>query len=161
ECTRIAGKPVSGSSTSLNSDRLDQLPPRNEAALLDESGTGFPARLPGWPGKAVLLAPTSDLNSADDQVSSADADESPQAQTGSTGRPTRGLGGRTRSARSPDGKWTAFVRDQNIYLKPEADGQEIQLSTDGKSGLAYGMLQWTPDSSALVACRIEPGDDKE
>jgi dipeptidyl aminopeptidase/acylaminoacyl peptidase len=67
---------------------------------------------------------------------------------------------RTSSERSPDGKWTAFIREGNVYLRA-ADGKERQLSQDGRDGLAYGMLSWSPDSQALVAFRIEPGDHKE
>ncbi len=134
ECKRPASNPAGGSSTSLNSDRRNELPPRNEVVSLDSAG---------------------------DQVSSPDADDSPQDQAGPSGHQFRGFGGRGRSVRSPDGKWTAFIKEQNVYLTSEADGQEIQLSKDGKAGLAYGMLQWAPDSSTLVAFRIEPGDNKE
>jgi dipeptidyl aminopeptidase/acylaminoacyl peptidase/predicted neuraminidase len=63
--------------------------------------------------------------------------------------------------RSPDGKWTAFVKDHNVFLRSQEDRQEVQLSQDGKEGLAYGMLAWAPDSKTLVAFRIEPGDRKE
>jgi predicted metalloprotease with PDZ domain/dipeptidyl aminopeptidase/acylaminoacyl peptidase len=64
------------------------------------------------------------------------------------------------SAVSPDGKWTAFVKDHNLYLR-SAQGKETQLSQDGKEGLRYGLLQWAPDSKTLAAFRIEPGDHKE
>lgn len=64
-------------------------------------------------------------------------------------------------ATSPDGKWTAFVRDFNIFLRSTEDGKEIQLSQDGKDGGAYDMLQWAPDSQTLVAFRVEPGERKE
>jgi dipeptidyl aminopeptidase/acylaminoacyl peptidase len=63
-------------------------------------------------------------------------------------------------ARSPDGKVTAFVKDFNIYLK-DTDGNDIQLTKDGKEGLAYGRLSWSPDSKSLVSFRIEAGDRKE
>src|SRR5262249_31713891 len=63
--------------------------------------------------------------------------------------------------RSPDGKWTAFVKDNNLFIRSHDGGEECQLSQDGKPGLAYGMLQWAPDSRTLVAFRIEPGDHKE
>jgi dipeptidyl aminopeptidase/acylaminoacyl peptidase len=65
-----------------------------------------------------------------------------------------------RSERSPDGKWTAFVKDHNVYVRSE-QGEEVQLSQDGKDNLAYGMLAWAPDSTTLTAFRIEPGDRKE
>ena len=41
-----------------------------------------------------------------------------------------------------------------------ADGKETQLSQDGKADLAYGMLEWAPDSKTLIAFRIEPGERK-
>jgi dienelactone hydrolase len=66
-----------------------------------------------------------------------------------------------RSRLSPDGKWTALIKDNNIFVRSQESGEERQLSQDGKPGLAYGMLQWSPDSTTLVAFRIEPGDDKE
>jgi dipeptidyl aminopeptidase/acylaminoacyl peptidase len=62
--------------------------------------------------------------------------------------------------RSPDGKWTAFVKDSNVWLR-SADGTETQLSKDGKDGNSYGGLSWSPDSRALAAFRIEPGERKE
>ena len=66
-----------------------------------------------------------------------------------------------RSPKSPDGKWTALVKDHNVFVRSEANGQEVQLSTDGKEGLAYGMLQWSPDSRTLVAFRVEPGEERQ
>jgi dipeptidyl aminopeptidase/acylaminoacyl peptidase len=60
----------------------------------------------------------------------------------------------------PDGKWTALIKDFNVYLRG-AGGKEGRLSQDGKKGLAYGMLSWAPDSKTLLAFRIEPGDRKE
>jgi len=66
------------------------------------------------------------------------------------------------SDRSPDGKWTAFVKDHNIFIKSRDDeAKETQLSEDGKEGLAYGRLSWAPDSKTLIAFRIEPGERKE
>lgn len=63
--------------------------------------------------------------------------------------------------RSPDGKWTAFVKDNNVFVRSEEDEEEIQLSQDGREGLAYGRLSWAPDSQSLVAFRIEPGENKK
>jgi dipeptidyl aminopeptidase/acylaminoacyl peptidase len=63
-------------------------------------------------------------------------------------------------ARSPDRKWTAFVKENNVWLR-DADGKEVRLSEDGKEGLAYGLLSWSPDSQALAAFRTEPGERKE
>jgi len=82
---------------------------------------------------------------------------SPQAQNDQTaqrGQRRRGGGG---NMRSPDGKWTAFVRDHNVFIRAE-DNKEVQLSTDGAESNSYGRVEWSPDSKSLVAWRIEPGD---
>ncbi len=72
-----------------------------------------------------------------------------------------GFRGRGGPARSPDGKWTASIVESNIVLR-EADGEtETKLTTDGREGLAYGMLEWSPDSQTLVAFQIEPGEQKQ
>ena len=63
--------------------------------------------------------------------------------------------------KSPDGKWTAFTQDHNVFIRSEGDQQEFAMSQDGVEGNAYGRLTWAPDSQALVAWRIEPGDRKE
>jgi dipeptidyl aminopeptidase/acylaminoacyl peptidase len=66
-----------------------------------------------------------------------------------------------RSERSPDGKWLAFLKDDNVFVRARDDDKEIRLSKDGKAGLAYGRLSWAPDSKTLLAFRIEPGERKE
>ncbi len=65
-----------------------------------------------------------------------------------------------RSRKSPDGKWTALVRDGNVFVRSQ-DGAERQLSLDGTTNHSYGLLDWSPESDAIVAWRIEPGDRKE
>ena len=54
-----------------------------------------------------------------------------------------------------------MVQDHNVVIKSRDDEKEIQLSNDGKEGLSYGRLSWSPGSKTLVAFRIEPGDRKE
>jgi dienelactone hydrolase len=91
--------------------------------------------------------------------------QSPAGEAEGTARfGRRGQGsGRERgpSADSPDGTWTALVKDHNVFVRGKADDREVQLSRDGVEGNAYGMLSWAPDSKTLVAWRIEPGDGKE
>src|SRR5262249_24878415 len=66
------------------------------------------------------------------------------------------------NAVSPDGRWTAFIRAHNVWVRPrEGTGAERQLSEDGTSDLAYGRISWSPDSQMVVAFRIEPGERKE
>ena len=71
-----------------------------------------------------------------------------------------GFRGRGGPVRSPDGKWTASIVNSNIVLR-DADGKESPLTTDGREGLAYGRLEWSPDSQTLVAFKIEPGEEKQ
>jgi dipeptidyl aminopeptidase/acylaminoacyl peptidase len=78
------------------------------------------------------------------------------------GRRSRGPGReREPSMDSPDGKWTAFTKDGNVFVRDKGSDREVQLSTDGVEGNAYDLLSWAPDSKTLVAWRIEPGDGKE
>ncbi|MGO9113662.1 MAG: prolyl oligopeptidase family serine peptidase [Thermoguttaceae bacterium] len=140
DCVKTASTPGSAKSTSLNVDPGDKRQPRDEAALLTLAGN--------------------DDSPADRDGSPAVATESPAEQSAPTSRAGVSVS-RGRSVRSPDGKWTAFIREHNVFVAAESGGKEIQLSADGKAGLAYGKLQWAPDSASLVAYRIEPGDNKE
>lgn len=63
-------------------------------------------------------------------------------------------------ARSPDSKWTAFIQNDNVFLR-DKDGKEAQLTTVGTVGNPFASLIWAPDSRALVMIRTEPGDNKE
>jgi dienelactone hydrolase len=76
-----------------------------------------------------------------------------------------GGGGRAggRTSDSPDGKWTAVIKDQNVFIrgKSEAEGSEAPLTKDGQEGGAYGRLEWSPDSKVLTAWKTTPGDRKE
>ncbi len=69
------------------------------------------------------------------------------------------------SDRSPDGKWRAFVQDNNVYVQAlETDGSEtepVALSTDGSDGFQYTTPVWSPDSSALISFRTEIAVTKE
>ena len=77
---------------------------------------------------------------------------------------------------SPDGKWAAFVRDYNVWIRPTAGGADIQLTQDGVEGNSYagfsgyGLLWmklarlglplptqvlWSPDSQRLLTYRLD------
>ncbi|MBN1126647.1 MAG: prolyl oligopeptidase family serine peptidase [Sedimentisphaerales bacterium] len=76
----------------------------------------------------------------------------------------RRMEGRQRNrprSESSGGRWKAFVRDGNVFIRSNDNTIEIQLSHDGDSHQSYGMLEWAPDLKTLVAFRIEPGDQKE
>jgi len=72
----------------------------------------------------------------------------------------RGQARRELSNRSPDGKWTVSIKDQNVYVRGDGE-EEIQLSTDGKEGNGYRRAEWSPDSKSVIAWRVEPGERKE
>src|SRR5581483_7075839 len=63
---------------------------------------------------------------------------------------------------SPDGKWTAFVRDHDICLREKSSGTETVFSTEGTEGDGYEpRVFWSLDSSHFVALRTAKGDDRK
>ncbi len=94
------------------------------------------------PAPAYLLSPATDEEETEQND---DNEDEPRSQ---------------RQRKSPDGKWIAFVRDGNVYVRPQ-DGAERPLSKDGTTNHAYGLIEWSPESDSIVAWRIEPGDQKE
>lgn len=78
--------------------------------------------------------------------------------------------------RSPDGKWVAFERGGNLFVRATAGGDERQLTTDGSADWGYGLanigccsqvttvrnrtelrpvLSWSPDSRKVVTTRFD------
>jgi dipeptidyl aminopeptidase/acylaminoacyl peptidase len=76
---------------------------------------------------------------------------------GGTGRDAQGRTWGPRGADSPDGKYTARVKDGNLYLKPKSGGgNEVQLTKDATAQEGYeGGVFWAPDSSRFVALRTK------
>jgi dipeptidyl aminopeptidase/acylaminoacyl peptidase len=142
ECTTVKASPGAKASYPQGPNE-----PRNELAdVFRSDGTSPEAE------EASPLA-------ADEQTSAGQEQRRQDQGPGRGERQGRGEGDRTRH--SPDGKWSAFTRDQNVYVHSEDEGKDYQLTQDGKEGNAYGRLEWAPDSKGLVAWRIEPGDHKE
>jgi dipeptidyl aminopeptidase/acylaminoacyl peptidase len=61
---------------------------------------------------------------------------------------------------SADGKWTASVVNNNVVISAPG-GDPVPLSTDGVAGDGYSFLSFSPDSSTLLAWKMQPGDRKE
>ncbi len=78
----------------------------------------------------------------------------------------------SRFARSPDGKWEAFIAGSNLWVRPRGGGDSIQLTTDGVERYGYGypvprpgqirlhrfgrpILQWSPDSRKIAVERAD------
>lgn len=81
-----------------------------------------------------------------------------------------------RPAVSPDGRWVAFVRDCNLFVRSTETGQEIQLTRDGERDYDYATplpmagtlinhdgpearqpvgVTWSPDSRRIITYRID------
>ena len=84
--------------------------------------------------------------------------------------------------KSPDGRWFAFSRDGNIFLRECASGNERQVTTDAEEYYGYGTLPegrqtavtdrllgrvlkpgiaWSPDSTRLLTYRLDERNIKE
>ena len=61
---------------------------------------------------------------------------------------------------SPDAKWEAYIRDNNVYIRPAGDEkdkkkEEIALTTDGTTNLFYSSYMiWSPDSRKLATVKV-------
>jgi dipeptidyl aminopeptidase/acylaminoacyl peptidase/uncharacterized protein (DUF885 family) len=143
----------------VNADRL----PFDDIEFVDDGkAVRFRAHEQTW--KCDLGNYQCSRTSAGGADAAASAARSQAASTQGRRRPTRRDDDDARpsgTSRSPDGKWTALVKDHNVFVRREGETGEIKLSEEGKAGLEYGRLEWSPDSKALVAFRIEPGDRKE
>jgi dipeptidyl aminopeptidase/acylaminoacyl peptidase len=106
-----------------------------------------------------------------------------EADTANAGRGGRGAGGGQRgggqrggrgagggdaangtppSVNSPDGKWAAFIRSNNLWVRDTATNQEKQLTTDGIQDFGYAtdnagwtksdrpVVVWSPDSKKIA-----------
>jgi len=74
----------------------------------------------------------------------------------------RGPRGTTSLARSPDEKWSAFIRDYNLYVRNLETDEQTALTEDGTEEHAYSdRFQWSPDSTKLVVLRTRKGDERK
>ena len=92
------------------------------------------------------------------ELEAPEAPTQPQARRGPPGTrpdfPSR--------SQSPDGKWLAFFKEHNLYIRDLDDGEEFPLSTDGNAEDEYsGRIFWSPDSQKVVAMRTRKGDDSK
>jgi dipeptidyl aminopeptidase/acylaminoacyl peptidase len=73
----------------------------------------------------------------------------------------RGRAGGGGQDTSPDGKWRAFVKNNNLFIQPVGGGDEIQLSKDGADDKRYGPPVWSPDSRKIVAMFTPQVDERQ
>jgi len=77
-------------------------------------------------------------------------------------RGPRGPRGARSRAESPDGKWSAFIKDHNLHVRNVETEEEIALTDDGSEADAYSDgFHWSPDSAMLVVLRVREGFDRE
>jgi dipeptidyl aminopeptidase/acylaminoacyl peptidase len=76
---------------------------------------------------------------------------------GQGGPPTEAASKEAKS--SPDGKWEAFIKNYNVFLRSKDKKEESALSLDGSEGnyYVYRSIVWSPDSKMLAAYRLRPG----
>jgi dipeptidyl aminopeptidase/acylaminoacyl peptidase len=108
------------------------------------------------------------FESASGALAEAEQIKLPEPRRPGEGRGPRGAGGprgrregfSQRRDESPDGKKTAFVRANNVFLKIKDGGEETQLTTDGKPEDSYdGGVFWAPDSSRFVALKTQRAEE--
>ncbi len=79
---------------------------------------------------------------------------------------------------SPDGKWTAFIKNHNLFIRAKGAGDVIQLTKDGNEKNSYGLkmswyhtvnetnpgetkalknngFAWSPDSKKILIQRVD------
>jgi dipeptidyl aminopeptidase/acylaminoacyl peptidase len=78
-------------------------------------------------------------------------------------RPTeRRRAQRVRGPESPDGQWTAFIKDNNVSVRNQQNGETIALSSDGNADDAYtDRFHWSPDSKKLVVLKTTKGEGRK
>lgn len=60
---------------------------------------------------------------------------------------------------SPDGKYKAYIRDFNLFIK-DKDENETRLSYDGGTGKFYSSnIKWSPDSKKIMAYIVRPSEE--
>ncbi|WP_067029409.1 S9 family peptidase [Allomuricauda sp. CP2A] len=63
---------------------------------------------------------------------------------------------------SPDSTMTAFIKNDNLYIKDNATEEETRLSYDGAPGFFYSTyIKWSPDGKKIMAYKVRPGDDRK
>ncbi|HEY5405817.1 MAG TPA: prolyl oligopeptidase family serine peptidase [Ginsengibacter sp.] len=60
---------------------------------------------------------------------------------------------------SPDKKYAAYIKDNNLFIQPVAGGAAVQYTKDGTAEKPYGSLAWSPDSKYVIGYHITPVKD--
>lgn len=60
---------------------------------------------------------------------------------------------------SPDRSWSAYISNNNVFIKRVGTTDSVQYTTDGSNEKPYGSLAWSPDNKYVVGYRITPVED--
>jgi dipeptidyl aminopeptidase/acylaminoacyl peptidase len=61
---------------------------------------------------------------------------------------------------SPDDRWEAFIKSDNVWLRDKKSGTDKALSTDGNADDPYtDSFAWSPDSKKLAVIRTKPAQE--
>ncbi len=60
---------------------------------------------------------------------------------------------------SPNKQYVAYIKDNNIFIKPNNGGEAVQYTNDGSNAHPYGSLAWSPDSKFVIGYHIIPVED--
>ncbi|HEY4195167.1 MAG TPA: DPP IV N-terminal domain-containing protein, partial [Mucilaginibacter sp.] len=89
----------------------------------------------------------------------AEDNSAPVRRMGAGGRGRRGA---SLEVASPDGKWEAFIKDYNLWVRDPKTHKQVQLTTDGIKDFGYAtdnagwktsdgpILRWSPDSKKIA-----------
>ena len=62
---------------------------------------------------------------------------------------------------SPDGKYEAYIKDFNIFLKDIENNKEYELSFGGTSQNYISSIQWSPNSKYIAALQVYAAAERQ
>jgi Tol biopolymer transport system component/dienelactone hydrolase len=126
----------------------------------------FPARAaaatsetPTYPPADQILVPDEvpeDAELSPEEIQAQAAQQKKGQKQKGPGAGQKGPGAGPVEMKSPDGKWTAVIKNYNLSLR-DSDGKETEVTTNGEQGNAYGRPSWSKDSKVVLFYRTEPG----
>ena len=146
---RVAAALSKAAEAAFQADHL----PFDFIQIEDDGKVRFEAHGSGW-----IYDPSAD-SIARGEAPKRPAEEAPTQRGRGESRPRQGS---RRGNDSPDGKYSVFVKDHDLYLRDGESKEEFLLGDDGAEGDSYdNAIYWSPDSKKVVAMRTRKGDDRK
>ena len=147
---KLAASLSKASEKTFEADRL----PFDFIQFEDDGKVRFEAAGTGW-----SYDPSTDvIDKAEAPKRPAEEPTNPRGRGGEF-RPRQGS---RRGNDSPDGKWSVFLKDHDLYLRDKESKEEFILGEDGVEADSYETpVFWSPDSKKVVAMRTLKGDDRK